>query len=153
MGQYFSIDPSSSARVWLYLRMREQRRRQRFRIPLPLHIIQVAGNHVDRHPVLWDISSRGISFLSHQGDWKINDRIEYVITLSKKTNVRIRCHGRILRLKKTSLDLVYRYQLGATIGRYEFVRAEMVFANGVSSCPTRITVQDAAASNPELSKA
>ncbi len=115
--------------------MQEHRRRQRFRIPLPLHIIQVAGKRVNRHPVLWDISSRGISFLSHQGDWKINDRIEYVITLSKKTNVRIRCHGRILRLKETSLELVYKYQLGATIGRYEFVRAEMVFCEQCFELP------------------
>ncbi|MDQ6664832.1 MAG: PilZ domain-containing protein [Acidobacteriota bacterium] len=100
----------------------EQRKSQRFRIELPVEITQLSGRRVNRAVKVLDISSSGISFLSSR-EWEVGGKIEYVVTLSAETKIRIRCLGKIVRVENTPNAAEASYKVAATMERYEFLRA------------------------------
>ncbi len=101
----------------------EQRKSQRFHIELPVEITQLSGRRVNRTVKVLDISSGGISFLSSR-EWEVGGRIEYIVTLSAETKVRIRCLGKIVRVENRPNDADNSYKVAATMERYEFLRPD-----------------------------
>ena len=104
----------------------EQRRTQRYKLQLPLQIIQLGSQRVNRTEKTRDISSAGVCFLSPT-DVAVGGRIEYVITLSGRTPpVRIRCLGKVVRSVQPQLAGSNGFEVGITMERYQFVRADEV---------------------------
>ena len=71
-----------------------------------------------------NISSSGILFTS-DAEPDIGGSIEYVVTLNSGRGgpVSIRCIGKVVRAEKMAMPLdTDRYQVAATLDRYEFVR-------------------------------
>jgi hypothetical protein len=98
----------------------EKRRSQRYQLQLPLQILQLGDQQVDRTEQTRNISSGGVCFLSPT-EVEVGGRIEYLVTLSgSNPPVRIRCLGKVLRSNHPSAS--ERYEVAATMERYQFVR-------------------------------
>lgn len=97
--------------------MNEQRKNQRFDLRLPLELIR-NGNNPKMIGETKNVSSSGVLFTSN-ASISIGEPIEYLITFPKpagsRTEVRIRCVGKVLREDPES-------KFAATLERYEFLR-------------------------------
>jgi hypothetical protein len=106
----------------------EQRRANRYRLQLPLEIVQLGDRRIYRAEKTRDISSSGVCFLSPT-DVAVGGRIEYVITLSGRTPpVRIRCLGKVVRSVQPQVADSTGFEVGVTMDRYQFMRADEVEA-------------------------
>lgn len=90
---------------------------------LPLAITRAGGQRISEIGLTRNISSGGVLFTAaHPMD--IGGPIEYVITLSgrKEHSVNLRCVGKVVRFEKAGLSEQSRFEVAATLERYEFVR-------------------------------
>lgn len=95
----------------------EQRKHRRFDLRLPFQIVNSAAN-IRTMGETKNMSSSGVLFTSTI-PVPVGDPIEYVITFprnpSARSEVRLRCVGKVLRQEQES-------DFAATLERYEFVR-------------------------------
>jgi hypothetical protein len=104
----------------------EQRRTRRFRLQLPLSIVRSGAQRVALTGVTKNISSSGVLFLAER-EPDLGGPIEYVITLNHDgvQDVNLRCIGKVLRSERMDNGQnpdPRRFQVAATLERYEFVR-------------------------------
>ena len=100
--------------------MEQRRATKRYRMQLPLQIVQVGSEKVSRMEETRDVSSGGVSFLSHNGV-DVGGRIEYVDTLSSSNPpVRIRCLGKVLRSQRQG-GSDRPFEVAVTMERYQFM--------------------------------
>ena len=97
-----------------------------------MQILQLGDERVNRVEKTRDISSGGVCFFSPT-DVEVGGRIEYLITLHGDCNppVRIRCLGKVLR--STHPVTSDRYEVAATMERYQFVREGELEAMGTTA--------------------
>jgi hypothetical protein len=95
----------------------EQRKNQRFELRFPVQIVSTGTNAKTRGETK-NMSSSGVLFTC-AGQVPVGEPIEYVITFPKtagtRTEVRLRCVGKVVREDSTST-------FATTLERYEFVR-------------------------------
>lgn len=102
----------------------EQRRTRRFKLQLPLAITRSGAERVAVAGFTKNISSSGVLFTTER-EPDLSGPIEYVITLNRdgQQSVNIRCMGKVLRADRMAADDdQLRFQVAATLERYEFVR-------------------------------
>lgn len=90
---------------------------------LPLAVKRAGAEWTPLSGCTQNISSGGVLFTTEQ-ERGLGDLIEYVITLpAARQRVMIRCNGKVVRCEKTEQELG-RYQVAATLERWEFVRSD-----------------------------
>jgi hypothetical protein len=98
--------------------MIEQRKNQRFELKLPFEIVRGEA-HSKTVGETRNVSSSGVLFTS-PATVEVGEPIEYLITFPKtpgsKSEVRLRCVGKVLRNDPEAT-------FAATLERYEFIRA------------------------------
>jgi hypothetical protein len=98
--------------------MIEQRKNQRFELKLPFEIVRGEA-HSKAVGETRNVSSSGVLFTSPAAV-EVGEPIEYLITFPKtpgsKSEVRLRCVGKVLRNDPEAT-------FAATLERYEFIRA------------------------------
>ena len=104
----------------------EQRRTRRFSLQLPLSVTRAGAQRVTVSGVTRNISSSGVLFTS-EGEPDLVGPIEYIIALNHESTqaVNLRCVGKVVRAERLENGKVTpspRYQVAATLERYEFVR-------------------------------
>ncbi len=104
----------------------EQRRTRRFSLQLPLSITRAGADRLSMVATTSNISSSGVLFTADK-EPDIGGPIEYVVTLNsgREGPVSIRCIGKVVRAEKMPMPVdTDRYQVAATLERYEFVRPD-----------------------------
>jgi hypothetical protein len=104
----------------------EQRRTRRFKLQLPLAITRSGAERVVVAGYTKNISSSGVLFTAER-EPDVGGPIEYVITLNQdgSQSVNLRCMGKVVRSNRVGAlgdDTQSRFQVAATLERYEFVR-------------------------------
>jgi hypothetical protein len=101
----------------------EQRRTRRFKLELPLSITRTGAERVALSGFTKNISSSGVLFTATQ-EPDLGGPIEYIITLNHEgpQHVNLRCVGKVMRAAPVNGEDHKRYQIAATLERYEFVR-------------------------------
>jgi hypothetical protein len=90
---------------------------------LPLTITRKDREEVTQSGVTKNISSGGVLFGS-ETEAELGTSVEFVITLSGSLNqiVNLRCFGNIVRCNQTASGEQPRYDIAASLERYEFIR-------------------------------
>ena len=92
---------------------------------LPLSVTRAGAAHVTLPGTTKNISSSGVLFTT-TGQPDLGGPIEYLITLylNGVSPLTLRCMGKVLRSERIAIngDDRRRYQIAATLERYEFVR-------------------------------
>jgi hypothetical protein len=105
--------------------MIEQRKNQRFDLRLPLEIVNEKSHRPKGETM--NVSSCGVLFTT-PGAVQIGDPIEYLITLPKvtgsRTDVRLRCIGKVVRSVESTPAEGAVAAFAATLERYEFLRGK-----------------------------
>src|SRR5215471_11841036 len=103
----------------------EQRRTRRFKLELPLSITRTGAERVAFTGLTQNISSCGVLFTASK-EPDLGGPIEYIITLNHEGSqqVNLRCVGKVMRAERAQVngEERKRYQIAATLERYEFVR-------------------------------
>jgi hypothetical protein len=107
----------------------EQRRSRRYSLELPLAITRNGPERVTHSGITKNISSGGVLFTTDR-ELDLGGSIEYVITLGGPAarSVSLRCIGKILRYRKVFDRDRPRFDVAATLERYEFLRADQADA-------------------------
>ena len=105
--------------------MIEQRKNQRFELRLPLEILG-EKSHRSKGETM-NVSSCGVLFTT-PAPVHVGDPIEYLITLPRasgaRTDVRLRCMGKVVRGDEVVHSNEPTLAFAATLERYEFVRGK-----------------------------
>ena len=101
----------------------EQRRNRRFKLHLPMSITRSGTERLALPARTQNISSAGVLFTAERQP-ELEMPIEYVITLNHDgiQPVNLRCIGKVVRTEQLPSGEPSRYQVAATLERYEFVR-------------------------------
>ena len=107
----------------------EQRRTRRFQLQLPLSITRSGAERMELGGFTNNISSSGVLFTT-QREPDLGGPIEYVIALNREgsLSVSLRCMGKVLRADRIGTspgEVATRFQIAATLERYEFVRGRV----------------------------
>jgi hypothetical protein len=101
----------------------ERREARRFMMTLPLLVVPHDSSGPELNARTRDVSYRGLYFLA-DAKFEVGNPIEFVITLpetvTQSGDVRIHCHGQVVRVESSSNG---HMGVAAKIDRYEFLHA------------------------------
>jgi hypothetical protein len=102
------------------MRGTEQRKNHRFELRLPIELIRLGTVTLGQQSETANLSSSGVLFV-FEAQMPVGEPIEYQITLP---GARLNCIGKVVRMEKAVRSKKKdRFQVAATLERYEFVRS------------------------------